>query len=75
MIDRCALRHGNVRSADDWEDVLDPVIARYATRDLMRLRADGAFASPAIYTRLEDRVISTSVCPPMPCCARRSRSG
>ncbi len=30
MLERCALRHGNVHSADGWRDVLDPVIARYA---------------------------------------------
>ncbi len=55
MLERCALRHGNVHSADGWRDVLDPVIARYAKRDIMRFfRADAAFASPAIYARLED---------------------
>jgi len=35
MLERCALRHGNVHSADGWQDVLDPVIARYAKRDIM----------------------------------------
>jgi len=54
MLERCALRHGNVHSADGWQDVLDPVIARYAKRDLMRFfRADAAYAIPAIYVRLE----------------------
>ena len=33
MLERCALRNGNVHSADGWRDVLDPVIARYAERD------------------------------------------
>ena len=28
-LERCALRPGNVHSADGWRDVLDPVIARY----------------------------------------------
>lgn len=43
MLDRCALRHGNVHSADGWRDVLDPVIARYAERNIMRfIRADAA---------------------------------
>jgi hypothetical protein len=28
-VERCALRPGNVHSADGWEDVLKPVIARY----------------------------------------------
>ncbi len=55
MLERCALRNGNVHSADGWRDVLDPVIARYAKRDLMRFfRADAAYASPAIYQRLEE---------------------
>jgi len=55
MLERCALRNGNVHSADGWLDVLDPVIARYAKRDIMRFfRADAAYAIPAIYARLED---------------------
>jgi hypothetical protein len=32
--ERCALRPGNVHSADGWEEVLKPVIARYADRTL-----------------------------------------
>jgi hypothetical protein len=55
MLERCALRHGNVHSADGWRDVLDPVIARYAERDIMRFfRADAAYAMPALYERLEE---------------------
>ena len=56
MLERCALRHGNVHSADGWQDVLDPVIARYAGRKLggRFFRADAAYASPAIYARLEE---------------------
>ena len=56
MLERCALRHGNVHSADNWRDVLDPVIARYAGRKLggRFLRADAAYASPAIYARIEE---------------------
>ena len=55
MLERCSLRNGNVHSADGWRDVLDPVIARYAKRDLMRFfRADAAYASPALYERLEE---------------------
>ncbi len=27
-LERCALRSGNVHSADGWRDVLDPVVAR-----------------------------------------------
>ena len=55
MLERCALRHGNDHSADGWQEVLEPVIARYARRDIMRFfRADAAYASPAIYARLEE---------------------
>jgi hypothetical protein len=44
MLERCALRNGNVHSADGWRDVLDPVIARYAGRKLggRFFRADAA---------------------------------
>jgi len=45
----------NVHSADGWQDVLDPVIARYATGDIMRFfRADAVHANTAIYARLEE---------------------
>ncbi len=55
MLERCALRHGNVHSADGWRDVLDPAIARYAKRDPMCFfRADAAYAIPAIRTRLAE---------------------
>jgi len=55
MLERCALRHGNVHSADGWREVLDPVIARYAERDIMRFfRADAAYAMPDLYKRLEE---------------------
>jgi hypothetical protein len=56
MLERSALRHGNVHSADSWRDVLDPVIARYAGRKLggRFFRADAAYAIPAIYERLEE---------------------
>ncbi len=55
MLERCALRYGNLHSADGWRAVLDPVIARYAKRDPMCLfRADAAYAIPAIHTRLEE---------------------
>ncbi len=49
-------RNGNVHSADGWRDLLDPVIIRYAGRDLggRFFRADAADAIPAIYERLEE---------------------
>ena len=44
------LRPGNVHSADGRENVLKPVLARYADRELMRFfRADAAFAVPELY--------------------------
>ncbi|MCH8111983.1 MAG: IS1380 family transposase [Proteobacteria bacterium] len=53
-VERCKLRPGNVRSADGWQEVLDPVVARYLERKLRRyLRADAAFASPEVYEFLE----------------------
>ena len=55
MLERCALRNDNVHSADGWKDDLDPVISRYAKRDIMRFfRADAAYAIPALYERLEE---------------------
>ena len=33
-LERCALRPGNVHSADGWRKVLEPVVARYKERDL-----------------------------------------
>ncbi len=49
-LERCALRPGNVHSADGWQGVLKPVIARYADRHLMRFfRVDAAFAIPELY--------------------------
>ncbi len=53
-LERCALRPGNVHSADGWREVLDPVVARYRDRKLPRyFRGDAAFASPDIYEYLE----------------------
>ncbi len=53
-LERCALRPGNVHSADRWHDVLDPVVARYRGRGIRRLlRGDAAFALPDVYEYLE----------------------
>lgn len=52
--ERCALRPGNLHSADGWEEVLKPVMARYADRHLMQVfRADAAFAISKLYKTLE----------------------
>jgi hypothetical protein len=53
-LERCALRPGNVHSAEGWRDVLEPVVARYRTTIKRRyFRADAAFASPEVYDFLE----------------------
>jgi hypothetical protein len=56
ILERCALRNGNVHSADGWRAVLEPIIARYAGRKVggRFCRADAAYAIPAIYERLEE---------------------
>jgi hypothetical protein len=44
----------NVHSADGWEEVLKPVMDRYADKDILRLfRADAAFAISGLYVTLE----------------------
>jgi hypothetical protein len=53
-LERCALRPGNVHSAESWRAVLEPVIARY--RDTVKrrsFRAEAGFASPEVYELLE----------------------
>ena len=53
-LERCALRPGNVHSADGWKDVLEPVIARYRRKMKRRyFRGDAAFANPEVYEFLE----------------------
>ena len=53
-LERCSLRPGNVHSAHEWRDVLEPVVARYRDRKLRRyFRGDAAFALPGIYEFLE----------------------
>ena len=53
-LERCALRPGNVHSADGWREVLEPVMARYRNRKMRRyFRGDAAFAKPEIYEFLE----------------------
>jgi hypothetical protein len=53
-VERCALRPGNVHSADGWRAVLEPVIVRYRDRvKRLYFRGDAAFANPEIYEFLE----------------------
>jgi hypothetical protein len=54
MSERCALRPGNVHSADGWRAVLEPVITRYrGTAKSLYFRGDAAFANPEMYEFLE----------------------
>jgi hypothetical protein len=53
-LERCALRPGNVHSADGWREVLEPVVARYRGRvKRLYFRGDAAFANPEVYEFLE----------------------
>ena len=57
-LERCALRPGNVHSADGWEELLTPVLARYSAEarpsiTRRRFRADAAFAIPELFDLLE----------------------
>jgi hypothetical protein len=56
------LRPGNVHSADGWEEVLLPVIDRYqARKQTVIVRADAAFALPALYEALERRDVAYAI--------------
>ena len=47
---------GNVHSAERWREVLEPVVKRYQEKGVrLLLRADAAFAKPAVYEYLESR--------------------
>jgi len=53
-VERAMLRNGNVHSADAWQAVLEPVVARYRGRGIPRFfRGDAAFANPHVYEYLE----------------------
>src|SRR5712692_9828389 len=61
-VERCALRPGNVHSADGWRAVLEPVIARYrGSVKRLYFRGDAAFANPEIYEFLEAEGIGFSI--------------
>jgi hypothetical protein len=61
-LERCALRPGNVHSADGWESVLKPVVERYKGK-LSRIyfRADAGFANPEVYEFLEAERIKYAI--------------
>jgi hypothetical protein len=61
-LERCALRPGNVHSADGWEHVLKPVVARYrGTMKRIAFRGDAAFAQPNVYEFMETEGIEYAI--------------
>jgi Transposase DDE domain group 1 len=61
-MERCALRPGNVHSADGWKDVLEPVVTRYRDKVSRHyFRADAAFANPDVYEFLEAERIKYAI--------------
>jgi Transposase DDE domain group 1 len=61
-VEQCALRPGNVHSADGWRAVLEPVIARYrGSVKHLYFRGDAAFANPEIYEFLEAEGIGYTI--------------
>src|SRR5260370_18591203 len=71
-LERCALRPGNVHSADGWDGVLKAVVARYQGKvSRIYFRADAAFAMPEVYEFLETERIKYAISLP----AGSSRTG
>src|SRR5262245_58921716 len=61
-LERCALRPGNVHSADGWDGVLKPVVVRYQGKvSRIYFRADAAFAMPEVYEFLEAERIKYAI--------------
>jgi Transposase DDE domain group 1 len=61
-LERCALRPGNVHSADGWQSVLSPVVERYKGKvSRIYFRADAGFANPDVYDFLEAERIKYAI--------------
>jgi hypothetical protein len=61
-LERCALRPGNAHSAQGWQTLLEPVVARYRERGLdLYFRGDAAFAKPELYELLEAEGIGYAI--------------
>ena len=61
-LERCSLRPGNVQSADEWDAMLKPVLARYQGKvSRIYFRADAAFAMPGVYEFLEAEGIKYAI--------------
>jgi Transposase DDE domain group 1 len=53
-LERCSLRPSKVNSADVWDAVLNPFVARYQGKvSHIYFRADAGFANPEVYEFLE----------------------
>jgi len=58
------LRPGTVHSADGWEKILLPIIERHKARgQAVVVRADAAFAIPALYETLQRRGVAYAIRP------------
>ncbi len=56
------MRPGNVHSADGWDGVLKPVVARYKGKvSRIYFRADAGFANPDVYEYLEAEGIKHAI--------------
>ena len=75
-LERCALRPGNVHTADGWENALKPVVERYKGKvSRIYFRADAGFANQEVYEFLEaatshsrwPRSPSREICLPTSC--------
>ena len=56
------LRPGNVHSADDWQELLEPVVKGYRKKGLRLLfRGDAAFGKPKVYDYLESKHIGYAI--------------
>jgi hypothetical protein len=61
-LERSALRPGNVHSAEGWDGVLKPVVARYQGKvSRIYFRADASFAMPEVYGFLEAERIKYAI--------------
>ncbi len=61
-LERCALRPGNVHSADGWEVTRRPVIASYRGKvACLYFRADAAFAMSEVYEFLEAESVKYTI--------------
>jgi hypothetical protein len=75
-LERCVLRPGNVHSADSWESVLKPVVARYRGKVCIYFRADVGFANSQVYELLETERIKYAIrLPANRICKRGSATG